>query len=177
MSPISNNVRNPLLDSICRFYLDSKPPAHQIQASSDKPNSLSLKTPDGYQIDFAGKDEQWTITDSAGRTTKIWGDPHVKESDGDRWDFVEQSTFSFGNNKITVRTNPSSNYPGKTYSSEVTLYHNDERITVGGIDKNSLNLLGWEHDATAHDSGLDDGTHYQREISNSGAESWVTENE
>jgi hypothetical protein len=118
-----------------------------------------------------GKDEAWTITGPDGKTTRIWGDPHVKESDGKRWDFLNRSTFQFGKNKATVEVVPAGN--GTTLSSRITIYSGSDRVTIDGIDKNRPNVVAVSSDGRQHDDGLADGITYKRSVTNAG-EAWTS---
>lgn len=130
---------------------------------------VTIRSLDGYVVRAEGKDQAWSITGPDGKTTRIWGDPHVTESDGDRWDFKERGTFIFGNNKATLEVVPAGN--GETFSSRLTLYCGDERITISGIDKNKPVITAVSHDGKQHDDSLADGTYYRRTIGEKG-EGW-----
>lgn len=130
---------------------------------------LTVRSLDGYIVRAEGRDEAWSITGPEGKTTRIWGDPHVTESDKDTWDFKERGTFVFGNNKATLEVVPAAN--GQTLSSRLTLYCGDERITISGIDKNKPVISAVSHDGKQHDDSLADGTSYVRTISKTG-EGW-----
>jgi hypothetical protein len=139
-------------------------------AGTDGDGKMWVKTADDYLIRFQNKDQKWTITAPDGRTTTIWGDPHVIESDGDLWDFKDNSTFSFGNNKISVETVPGPN--GMTYTGTVHLYSGKERISLTGIDKNAISFKAWEHDGKDHDSALADGGGYRLQLESNGEDTW-----
>lgn len=143
-----------------------------LDASINKKGQVQVKTNDGFNVTFLGRDEAFTITGPDGKTTKIWGDPHVKESDGDQWDFKNQSSFIFGNNKVTVQTVPSEHNGEVTYSQTVTVYNGDDRFTITGIDKNAPEILAWRLDGKDHDSQLEDGDIYQLQRSD-GSEEWI----
>jgi hypothetical protein len=132
---------------------------------------IAVSTFDGYVIRTEGKDMAWTITGPDGKTTRIWGDPHVDESDGNKWDFLNRSTFFFGKNKVTVEVAPYGN--GQTVTSRITIYSGDERVTIGGIDKNIPTILASSNDAEQHDLALADGISYTRGADAKG-ESWTS---
>jgi hypothetical protein len=132
---------------------------------------ISVRTLDGYLIRAEGRDEAWTITGPDGKTTRIWGDPHVKESDGKRWDFLNRSTFQFGTNKATVEVVPAGN--GTTLTSRITIYSGTERVTIDGIDKNKPVVTAVSKDGRQHDDGLADGITYRRSATSSG-EAWTS---
>lgn len=132
---------------------------------------ISVRTLDGYLIRAEGRDEAWTITGPDGKTTRIWGDPHVKESDGKKWDFLNRSTFQFGTNKATVEVVPAGN--GTTLTSRITIYSGTERVTIDGIDKNKPVVTAVSKDGRQHDDGLADGITYRRSATSSG-EAWTS---
>ncbi len=140
-----------------------------LQAIADEKGVVTVRTPDGYQIKTENKDQAWQIVGPDGRATRIWGDPHVKESDGTRWDFQKQSSFLFGANKITVETKPLAN--GKAVTSRITVYSGLERVTVAGIDSNKPFILAVSEDGKQHDDSLGDGDRFSRGLNKTG-ESW-----
>lgn len=131
---------------------------------------ITLRTLDGFAIRAEGQDEAWSITGPDGNTTRIWGDPHVNESDGDHWNFTKRGTFVFGNNKATIEVSPKND---KTMSARLTVYSGDERVTISGLDTNKPAITAVSHDGKQHDDSLADGTIYQRK-SNKTGESWTT---
>jgi hypothetical protein len=142
-----------------------------FQVTRNDVGQIAIRTLDGYMIRAEGKEEAWTITGPDGKTTRIWGDPHVKESDGDKWDFLTRSTFAFGNNKVTAEVVPAGN--GTTYTSRITIYSGDERVTIDGIDKNKPSIVAVSRDGKQHDDGLADGITYRRRATMNG-ESWTS---
>lgn len=142
-----------------------------MQAITDDKGAITVRTPDGYVVKAEGKEQAWSITGPDGKTTRIWGDPHVVESDGDRWDFKERGSFMFGANKITVETVPAGN--GQTVSYRLTVYSGNERVTVGGINTNKPVIVAVGQDGKQHDDQLADGTHYTRSVGANG-EAWST---
>jgi hypothetical protein len=141
-----------------------------LQAIQDERGQVVVRTPDGFIVRALASHEAWTITGPEGKTTRIFGDPHVFESDGTRWDFTKQATFVFGRNKATVEVVPAGN--GTTLSRQVTIYSGDQRATIGGIDTNRPALLALAHDGRPHDDALSDGSIYVRRVA-AGGESWT----
>jgi len=133
--------------------------------------AITVRTTDGYLVRAEGKDHAWSITGPDGMTTRIWGDPHVSESDGDAWDFKNRGTFFFGKNKVTVEVVPYGN--GQTISSAITLYAGDERVTIKGLDVNKPIITAVSHDGKQHDDSLADGDAYLRAVNKTG-EAWRT---
>ena len=142
-----------------------------MQAITDDKGAITVRTPDGYVVKAEGKEQAWSITGPDGKTTRIWGDPHVVESDGDRWDFKERGSFIFGANKITAETVPAGN--GQTLSYRLTVYSGNERVTVGGINTNKPVIVAVGQDGKQHDDQLADGTQYTRSVGANG-EAWST---
>ncbi|MCX6115511.1 MAG: DUF1521 domain-containing protein [Proteobacteria bacterium] len=142
-----------------------------MQAIADDSGAITVRTPDGYVVKAEGKEQAWSITGPDGKTTRIWGDPHVVESDGDRWDFKERGSFMFGANKITAETVPAGN--GQTLSYRLTVYSGNERVTVGGINTNKPVIVAVGQDGKQHDDQLADGTQYTRSLGANG-EAWST---
>ena len=142
-----------------------------MQAITDDRGAITVRTPDGYVVKAEGKEQAWSITGPDGKTTRIWGDPHVVERDGDRWDFKERGSFMFGANKITAETVPAGN--GQTLSYRLTVYSGNERVTVGGINTNKPVIVAVGQDGKQHDDQLADGTQYTRSLGANG-EAWST---
>lgn len=157
--------------SLASLFFQTYAPKDTLTVSLDEKNRAIVKTEDGYQVQFSGKNEEWFIIRPDGKKTRIWGDPHVVESDGDKWDFTDQSTFYFGNNKVTVEVTPYGN--GETLTKTVTIYNGNSRVTISDINKNQPKLEAWTWDAEAHDKDLDDGDHYGLALED-GKETWKT---
>lgn len=134
-------------------------PERALEAIVDDKGETVILTKDGYAVRCEGKQEAWTITGPDGKITRIWGDPHVQESDGDRWDFTERSSFTFGHNKITVEVKPLEN--GTSLTSQITVYNENERVTVSQIDENKPQITSVSSDGREHDAGLSDGKLYK----------------
>lgn len=91
-------------------------------------------TPGGYTIE-ATKQHEWIITGPDGKTTRIWGDPHVAEGDGGKWDFKRNSTFVLADGtRINVSTAPWKD-GSMTVTSGLEVISGNERVTVSGIDQ------------------------------------------
>ncbi len=140
-----------------------------LQALKDETGAVSVLTDDGFTIRADVKDQAWTILGPDGFATRIWGDPHVTESDGDTWDFLKQSTFLFGKNKVTVEVVPAGN--GMTYSSRISVYSGDDRVTISGIESNKPTIDAVARDGEQHDAQLSDGIVFTRR-ENTRGESW-----
>lgn len=93
-----------------------------------------ITTPGGYTIE-ATKQHEWIITGPDGKTTRVWGDPHVAEGDGGKWDFKRNSTFVLGDGtRINVTTAPWKD--GKmTVTSGLEIISGNDRVNITDIDK------------------------------------------
>lgn len=144
---------------------------HELRVGTSKEGLKEVYTNDGYRFVFEAKDQAWLILDPEGKQTRIWGDPHFVESDGDTWDFKENSSLLFGNNKVTIETVPYGN--GQTVTSRVTIYNGDSRVTIDGIDKNQPNFRALSLDAVTDDAIRDDGDIFVRAKEANGDERWI----
>jgi Domain of Unknown Function (DUF1521) len=92
-----------------------------------------ITTPGGYKIEMQGQFD-WKITGPDGKKTEIWGDPHVRESDGGAWDFKRNSIFKLPDGtEIKCNTVPYAN--GMTVTGSLDITNGHDRIQVSGIDK------------------------------------------
>jgi hypothetical protein len=146
-------------------------PRSALEVTRSDAGMLAVRTLDGFTVRAEGRDEAWSITGPDGKTTRIWGDPHVTESDGDKWDFINRATFMFGKNKATVEVVPAGN--GMTLSARLTIYSDYERVTIDGIDKNRPTIISATTDGLQHDAALADGEIYKRVVTTNG-EAWVS---
>ena len=142
-----------------------------LSISTNKQGAPEIFTEDGYTLRFEGKEQAWNIVTPDGKVNRIWGDPHMVESDGDTWDFKERSTFIFGNNKATIETVPYGN--SQTLSSKVTIYNGDSRISVSGIDKNQPVFESLSRDAQVDDALRDDGDIFILGKENNGEDQFI----
>lgn len=122
--------------------------------SSHPPGSLKtdangvITTPGGYTIE-ATKKFEWKITGPDGKTTRVWGDPHVDEGDGGKWDFKRDSTFVLGDGtRINCTTAPYGN--GMTVSAKLEIISGNDRVQVTDIDKGKGKTGPVTHDGFQH---------------------------
>lgn len=141
------------------FLYLPRTPAQTLRASVNEAGQATVKTEDGFVVTFLGKNQALSIMAPDGKTTKIWGDPHVTESDGDRWEFKARSTFCFGNNKLTIETCTKPGFE-LTFCDTVTLYNGRDRFTISDIDIDKPRLVGWKLDGARHDAAQEDGDVY-----------------
>lgn len=149
-----------------------------------------ITTAGGYTIE-ATKQHEWIITGPDGKTTRIWGDPHVAEGDGGKWDFKRNSTFVLGDGtKINVTTAPWKD--GKmTVTSSLEIISGNDRVNITDIDKGKGVTGPITQDGYAHSNSFgnndvfvmgresDDWSHQGREITGSknGGESFELGNQ
>ena len=118
-------------------------------SGSLKTDGSAVTTAGGYKIEATGQFE-WKITGPDGKTTRVWGDPHVAEGDGGKWDFKRNSTFVLGDGtRINVSTVPYGNN-GMTVTAGLEIISGNDRVTVSGIDKGKGVVGQITHDGFAH---------------------------
>src|SRR6185295_4740591 len=144
---------------------------HPRDALRETPDG-KVHTPGGYTIE-AGGNTNWKITGPDGKSTCVEGDPHVKESDGGKWDFKRNSSFVLpdGTN-INVRTAPSGN--GMTVTSALEIVNGNNRVEIDGVNGHcpqrgpvqhtgqQWNTAGWDRFTMGHQT--DDWAFGGREI-------------
>ncbi len=122
-------------------------------------NPPEYTTPGGFKIAAEGKDMAWTITTPEGKKTRIWGDPHVHEGDGGKWDFKKDMSFVLPDGtKIGVKTVPWGKNGEATVTGSIDIMNGNQRATIGNIDKNKdLSDTGIQNDRWALDARTPDG--------------------
>jgi hypothetical protein len=126
------------LDDIWKMAVGPETPnpsqgTHPAGSLKADPSSGVITTPGGYKIEQL-KQFDWLITGPDGKTTKIWGDPHVAEGDGGKWDFKRDSTFVLGDGtRINVTTKPWGN--DMTVTGGLEVISGNDRVLVTDIDK------------------------------------------
>ncbi|NTX04274.1 DUF1521 domain-containing protein [Myxococcus sp. CA051A] len=94
----------------------------------------TITTPGGYKIEQLGQFE-WKISGPDGKNTRIWGDPHVDESDGGKFDFKRNTTFKLPDGtEINCSTVPWGN-AGMTVTGKLDITNGADHIAVTDIDK------------------------------------------
>ena len=133
----------------------SNPRGQGIQQLSENPPKF--KTPGGYTVEAEGKSAAWKITTPEGKTTRIWGDPHVKEGDGGKWDFKKGMSFVLPDGtKITARTTPPRSN-GYTVTKGIDIQNGNQVATINGIDNNKPTTTGVRNDRWSYDARVPDG--------------------
>jgi len=131
-----------------------------------------VHTPGGYTIEASGN-THWKITGPDGKSTCVEGDPHVKESDGGKWDFKRNSSFVLPDGtSVNVRTAPSGN--GMTVTSGLEIVNGNNRVEIDGVNTHcprrsqvqhcgpQWNTAGWDRFTMGHQT--DDWAFGGREI-------------
>ncbi|HEX8704815.1 MAG TPA: DUF1521 domain-containing protein [Myxococcaceae bacterium] len=112
-----------------------------------------IHTAGGYQVEMLGQFD-WKITGPDGKSTKIWGDPHVSEGDGGEWMFKRNSTFMLKDGtRIDVTCVPYGN--GATVTGKLNITSGNDRLEVKDIDKGKGKLGEITHDGLTHIDDFD----------------------
>ncbi len=120
----------------------SSPPAGQGLTKGNEFGPSAIRTAGGYTIVPEGKDQAWSIYAPGQKPgekphTRIWGDPHVDEKDGTRWDFTNNSNFRLpdGTN-IAVKTVKLDGFgEGYKVSESLDITNGFDRISVTGLSE------------------------------------------
>jgi hypothetical protein len=135
--PMPAPVDPPVID-------DSSQPSGSLKVDGNV-----ITTAGGYKIEATGQFE-WKITGPDGKETKVWGDPHVAEGDGGKWDFKKNSTFVLGDGtRINVTTAPWGD-GGMTVTSKLEVISGNDRVEVTDIDKGQGKVGEITQDGFAH---------------------------
>lgn len=127
----------------------SSPPAGQGLTKAPEFGANAIRTAGGYTIVPETKDAAWSIYapgQKPGDTpnTRVWGDPHVTEKDGTRWDFTKNSDFRLGDGTvISVKTTAQE---GQSVSSSLDITNGLDRVQVTGLDKSQPSVGAVTHD-------------------------------
>jgi hypothetical protein len=100
----------------------------------------AIRTAGGYTIVPEGKDQAWRIYSPGQQaceepTTRVWGDPHVNEKDGTRWDFTKDSNFTLPDGTV-IRCDTTSEV-GQSVTQGLTILSGNDRVEVSGVNTNS----------------------------------------
>ena len=131
----------------------------------------TITTPGGYKICVSGNAE-WTITTPDGKTTRIWGDPHVAEGDGGKWDFHDNSVFSLPDGtKIYATT---SGGDGATVTTGLTITTGNEHVSVTGVNTGKPEVGQVQHGAFVPQGGFSVDDVYELGGDGDDWSSWAT---
>ena len=123
---------------------DSSHPSGSLQTGA---NGV-ITTPGGYKIEATSQFE-WKVTGPDGKSTRVWGDPHVDEGDGGKWDFKRDSTFVLGDGtRINCSTTDYGN--GMTVTKGLEIISGNERVQISDIDKGKGKTGAVTQDGYAH---------------------------
>lgn len=121
----------------------------------------AVRTAGGYTIVPEGKDAAWSVYGPGAKPgdpamTRIWGDPHVNEKDGTRWDFTKNSNFRLpdGTNIAVTTTSQT----GQSVSSALDITNGADRVQVSGIDRNRPVTGAVTHDGYQARAALSNST-------------------
>jgi hypothetical protein len=117
--------------------------------------SGTIKISDRYEIKLDETNSKWVLTDKCeGKTTTIWGDPHLDTQANGNLEFKETMSFVLEDGtKITVKTTPFKNNPNATLSSELYITNGDKSIVVKGL-ANDKDVLDGANAASKGDGKL-----------------------
>ncbi|RKH19337.1 DUF1521 domain-containing protein [Corallococcus praedator] len=120
--------------------LDNANARYSLEVKDNK-----ITTPGGYVIEPLGQFE-WKVTGPDGKETRVWGDPHVDEGDGGKWDFKNDTTFVLGDGtRINVNTVPYGN--GMTVTGSLDIIMGDDHVSVKDLDKGKGTISAVKRDA------------------------------
>lgn len=117
----------------------------------------SVRTAGGYTIVPEGKDAAWRIYGPSQSPddkplTRVWGDPHVDEADGQRWDFTKSSNFRLPDG--TVIDVGTTSETGQSVSKSLNIVNGSDRVSITGIDQNKPVLSPITRDGIQYRSNL-----------------------
>ncbi|MEN9796477.1 MAG: hypothetical protein RL653_173 [Pseudomonadota bacterium] len=97
----------------------------------------SVRTAGGYTIVPEGKDAAFKIygpnqSPSDEAMTRVWGDPHVSEKDGTKWDFTKDSNFRLPDG--TVISVDTTSQTGQSVSQKLDIVNGDDHVAINGIN-------------------------------------------
>jgi hypothetical protein len=113
------------------------PPAKALTTEVPGFPAGSVKTAGGYVVVPEGKDAAWSIYSPGQKAgdkpmSRIWGDPHVNEQDGTRWDFTKNSNFRLPDGTtISVDT---TSQTGQSVTKGLNITNGADHVSITGID-------------------------------------------
>ncbi|MDP2340900.1 MAG: DUF1521 domain-containing protein [Deltaproteobacteria bacterium] len=148
--PPPNTVAPPASTSPTTPTTPTKPPdGLKVGGIPGFPDN-AVRTPGGYTIVPTGQDATWKIYgpgqefgDDA--ETKIWGDPHVNEKDGTRWDFTKDSNFALPDGTV-IRADTTSEV-GHSMTQALTIVSGTDKVEVSGVNTGRPQVGQPTHDA------------------------------
>ena len=98
----------------------------------------SFRTAGGYTVVFDGKSQSMKVY-GPGQSPKdkpkfkVWGDPHVHESDGTKWDFTKDGDMVLPDG--TLLSLDTTSETGRSYLERVNIVNGSDRVEITGISK------------------------------------------
>ncbi len=109
----------------------SGPPAGQGLTEND---DGSVTTAGGYRIEAQGSRSSWKIFAPNGdELTNVWGDPHVYESDGDKWDFSKDSQFVLPDGTRILADTDFEQGRDRSVTNNLQIYNGADRAEIRGV--------------------------------------------
>ena len=156
--------------------LSGPPAAKGVEQIGDN----QWRTAGGYVITAEGRQSAWNIKGPDGKdVTRVWGDPHVSEADGTRWDFTKDSDFVLPDGtRIEAKTNyDPSKGNGFSVTTGLNIMNGQDRVEVSGINTGNptsqhhydayeyraLSLTTNPNKDTFHLAGNGENIHWMRE--------------
>lgn len=114
----------------------------------------AVRTPGGYTIVAEGKDQAWSVYGPGQQfgdepLSRTWGDPHVKEADGTKWDFTKDSNFRLPDGTV-IRCDTTAE-TGQSYTNRLDILMGNDRVSITGIDNHQK--AGLKPTVTKHTDG------------------------
>jgi hypothetical protein len=137
--------------------LSSAPAGKGLETNPQGWPANSVRTAGGYVVVPEGKDAAWSIfgpNQSPGDKplSRIWGDPHVDEADGQRWDFTKASNFRLPDGTlIDARTTSET---GQAVTTGLTIVNGSDRVNIEGINNNRPQLSAVTRDGFDYRANL-----------------------
>jgi len=133
-------------------------------------SNRTIQLDNGYSLKFDNANQSWHITDKEGNSTRIWGDPHVQENDGGKWDFKQDATFMLDDGtKISVNTVGRGN--SLTVTDSLTITKGDQAILVTGVADNNVKISNVMSNGSELDRMTNDGYVFKEE---NGVDDWTS---
>ena len=121
----------------------------------------NTNTVDTGNYTIQGSKDTLTVTDkTTGESFKVWGDPHIETSDGDKTDFMQKpATFMLPDGtKVTVTPTKSDNPNAATYIDNVTITRGDDAVQMTGVHDGKLHTDVQRGEGQWLDERTPDGT-------------------
>lgn len=146
----------------------SSPPAGRGVTGAPKDEGWpepSYRTAGGYTIVFDGHSESMKVYGPDQQPgdkplANVWGDPHVAESDGTKWDFTEDGDMILPDGTMLAMDTTANT--GRSLLEKVDIINGSDHVSVSGISKNQPKAglvradgFAWRADHIARFAGTD----------------------